>query len=518
MFTIRNFCILSAVICLFIGSLSFCVSAETFFQPPQEEGICSLNGENPQECTENPPEPEIVKGKNTTAKKPVQPSQQRQKKEPLQTKKTEPPYKPVSVKIYFFWGKGCPHCAEEKQFLNELKQQYPFLEIQDYEVWYDKENAALLVKMAEAYKLTTSGVPVTFIGKQGIVGFSQHTREELEHLIPRCISEPCIDPYVILAGKVPPQTATEETQPGQTAGKTENFDCTEKNRAVYIPWIGNLDASELSLPLMTLVIAGMDSFNPCAFFVLFSLLGIMIHAQSRKKMLLIGGVFVFFSGFIYFVFMAAWLNLFLVMGQVALITIIAGLVAIVIALINIKDFFVFKKGVSLTIPDSAKPKLFDRMRKLLKSTSVVSILMGTAVLAIAANSYELLCTAGFPMVFTRILTLNNLPSFSYYLYLVLYNMIYVIPLSLIVLLFTITLGKKNLTEWQGRVLKLVSGTMMLGLGGVLVVNPEILNSALISFSLLIGALIISGLIIFLTKRLTVQKDRKTSDLTGIKSE
>jgi hypothetical protein len=189
------------------------------------------------------------------------------------------------------------------------------------------------------------------------------------------------------------------------------------------------------------------------------------------------------------------------MGQVEIITKIAGSVAVVIAAINIKDFFIFKKGVSLTIPDSAKPKLFDRMRKLLKSSSVVSILIGTAVLAIAANAYELLCTAGFPMVFTRILTLNNLSSAWYYLYLVLYNIIYVIPLSTIVIIFTITLGKKHLTEHQGRLMKLVSGTMMLALGGVLLLNPAILSNAFISFILLIGALVVSFAVALITKKL-----------------
>jgi hypothetical protein len=188
------------------------------------------------------------------------------------------------------------------------------------------------------------------------------------------------------------------------------------------------------------------------------------------------------------------------MGQVEIITKIAGSVAVVIAAINIKDFFIFKKGVSLTIPDSAKPKLFDRMRKLLKSSSVVSILIGTAVLAIAANAYELLCTAGFPMVFTRILTLNNLSSAWYYLYLVLYNIIYVIPLSTIVILFTITLGKKHLTEHQGRLMKLVSGTMMLALGGVLLLNPAVLSNAFISFILLIGALLVSFAVALITKK------------------
>jgi hypothetical protein len=287
----------------------------------------------------------------------------------------------------------------------------------------------------------------------------------------------------------------------QIAGKQkEDLECRDKSRTIFVPWIGKLDASELSLPLITVVIAGLDSFNPCAFFVLFSLLGLLIHARSRSKMFIVGAIFVFLSGFIYFIFMAAWLNLFLFMGQVQIITIIAGLVAVLIAAINIKDFFRYKQGVSLTIPDNAKPKLFDRMRRLISSTSLVSIIIGTTALAIAANSYELLCTAGFPMVFTRILTLKDLSSVSYYSYLVLYNIVYVIPLAAIVLIFTITLGKKKLSEWEGRILKLVSGVMMLGLGIILLVDPTILSNALISFLILLGALVLSFIMIILTKR------------------
>jgi hypothetical protein len=95
------------------------------------------------------------------------------------------------------------------------------------------------------------------------------------------------------------------------------------------------------------------------------------------------------------------------------------------------------------------------------------------------------------MVFTRILTLNALSLTSYYLYLVLYNVVYIIPLLLIVLAFSITLGSRKLSERQGRLLKLLSGLMMLGLGGLLVVNPALLNNLMISFVLLAGALGVS---------------------------
>lgn len=405
-----------------------------------------------------------------------------------------------TIIVYFFWGKGCPHCEEEKEFLDGLRRAYPSLEIRAYEVWYHRENAGLMAAMLKAHGARSSGVPVTFIGDQLFSGFTAQTRVALGKVIGGCSTVPCGDPAERSGKNTYPDEQTTTLRPF-AAGTAPRAEAAETDAAVTIPILGTLDARSSSLPLLTLMIAGMDSFNPCAFFVLLSLLGLLVHAQSRNKMLLIGGIFVFFSGFIYFLFMAAWLNLFLVMGHVAVITTIAGGVSVIIAGINIKDFFLFKRGLSLTIPDSAKPKLFDRMRKLLRSTSLLSIMIGTTVLAVVANFYELLCTAGFPMVFTRILTLNNLSTTTYYLYLVLYNCVYVVPLSIIVLGFTLTLGKRQLSEWQGRVLKLVSGAMMLGLGIVLLVNPALLNNVLISFIILISALGGSLLVAMVTRRL-----------------
>ncbi len=396
----------------------------------------------------------------------------------------------TKIIIYFFRGDGCPHCEEEKIFLDDLKRKNTFLQIKNYEVWYNRENAGLMALMLRRLGVQSSGVPVTFIHDRMFSGFAPHTRASIEKVIEECGVLPCGDPAAGLWKAGQPEQVAEA---GKSTSRTDS--------EVAIPVMGTLDVRNSSLPLLTLVIAGMDSFNPCAFFVLLSLLGLLVHAQSRNKMFLIGGVFVFFSGFIYFIFMAAWLNLFLFMGHVTVITMIAGIISVLIAGINIKDFFLFKQGVSLSIPDSAKPKLFDRMRKLLRSTRLVPIMIGTTVLAVVANSYELLCTAGFPMVFTRILTLSSLSTTTYYLYLVLYNIIYIVPLLVIVLGFTLTLGKRQLSEWQGRVLKLVSGVMMLGLGSILLINPALLNSVMVSFIILVAALAVSFVVVTVTKRL-----------------
>jgi hypothetical protein len=104
-----------------------------------------------------------------------------------------------------------------------------------------------------------------------------------------------------------------------------------------------------------------------------------------------------------------------------------------------------------------------------------ALTQGTIALAIAANSYELLCTAGFPMIYTRLLTLSELPPWQHYAYLAFYNVVYVIPLLVITVVFTYTLGSRKLSETEGRLLKLVSGTMMLGLGILLITAPAALN-------------------------------------------
>jgi len=382
--------------------------------------------------------------------------------------------------ITLFWGEGCPHCEREKAFLKDLGKKHPGLRVRDYEVWKNKGNGALYKQVLRTAGIKQAGVPTTVVGTAVFMGFNDQTRRSIEEAVSRCVRDGCPDGVAELNKR-------ELAQNAETTG------------IVRIPFLGSIDPASVSLPVFTIIIGALDSFNPCAFFVLLFLLSLLIHARSRRRMFLIGGIFVLFSGLIYFLFMAAWLNVFLVVGQIAAITVAGGIVALAVGGINVKDFFLFKQGVSLVIPESAKPKLFERMRGLLKAPTMPAMIAGTIVLAISANAYELLCTAGFPMVYTRVLTLHKLSSFQYYQYLVLYNIVYVVPLAVIVAVITVTLGVRKLTEWQGRQLKLVSGLMMLSLGAVLIVNPALLNNALASVVMLAGVLAASAVIIIAMK-------------------
>lgn len=386
-----------------------------------------------------------------------------------------PPQKKIT--LFFFWGTGCPHCEQAKPFVNYLRQNYPQVEVYSLEIVSNKDNLILMEKMARERGARSGGVPQFILGDRVFVGYSDTTAAEIEAALQAAAARESSGVGVTATG---PPRKTSET--------------------AALPFFGEKDPQSLSLPVFTVVIAGLDSFNPCAFFVLFTLLSLLVRARSRKRMLLIGGVFIVTSGSLYFLFMAAWMNFYLVVGHLSAVTWIAGVLALAIALINMKDFFLFKRGLSLSIPESFKPRLFKRMRDLLHTASLPAALAGSIVLAVAANSYELLCTAGFPMVYTRVLTLNSLSTAGYYFYLALYNIVYMIPLGVIVSFFVFTLGSRKLTEWQGRVMKLASGLMMLGLASVLLLKPALLQNILSSFVLLLGVLLLSALIAWFTKK------------------
>ena len=388
-----------------------------------------------------------------------------------------------TVRLWYFFSPTCPHCQAAKPFLDEMAARKPWLEIKRYVVKDNRANAKFYFETAKSLGVEALSVPGFIWCRQVLIGFDSAgtTGAEIEKALDACHAARLANPD----GPAAPAAAGSGASGGTTA--LEGEAATKVN----LPFVGSVDAQAFSLPLLTLVLAGMDAFNPCAFFVLLFLLSLLVHARSRPRMAIVGGTFVLFSGLVYFVFMAAWLNVFLIAGELRVITIIAGLLALTVAALNIKDFFWFKAGPSLSIPESAKPGLFKRMRGIVATGSLGPMLASTVLLAIVANSYELLCTAGFPMVYTRVLTLAQLETWQYYAWLAVYNVIYVIPLLVIVIVFVKTMGARKLSESEGRVLKLVSGFMMLGFGLLLLLAPQMLTNPLASILVLVVAVAVA---------------------------
>ncbi|NCP72108.1 hypothetical protein GW835_01800 [archaeon] len=385
-----------------------------------------------------------------------------------------------NLDVNIFVSNTCPHCAELKNFLTSIENNYDYLNINYYEV-SSVENQELFYDLTQSHGFQPQGVPTTFIGDQYFVGYSSQMNDEIIGIIENAKIE---------VNDINLDQDNNLQDINQNSSQTFN-----------IPLIGKIDGSSVSLPLLTIILGFLDGFNPCAFFVLLFLLSMLVYAKNKKRMLIIGLTFIFFSGLIYFLFMSAWLNFFKVTQNISIVTTIAGIIALVIAIINIKDFFAFKKGITLSVSDDHRKNLITKMRGLLKAESMTSMMIGTIVLAITANIYELLCTAGFPMVFTKILVLNQLSNVSYYSYLLFYNLMYVLPLLVIVLIFTYTLGARKLSQSQGESLKLLSGMMMLSLGGMLVFSPGLLNNIFSAIGVILIALILTGIIIFIKNKI-----------------
>ncbi len=241
---------------------------------------------------------------------------------------------------------------------------------------------------------------------------------------------------------------------------------------ITLPVLGEVRWREWGMPAFTIAVGLIDGFNPCAMWVLMFLLSLLVNLRDRWKIFAVAGTFVVISGVAYLAFMSAWLSVARLVIFLRPAQLILGALGLIVGLIHIKDFFAFKKGVSLSIPESSKPRLYDRVRRVVMAENLFAAIVGATVLAVLVNIIELLCTAGLPAMYTGILTMQKYPPWENYLYLLLYIAAYMFDDSIMVAIAVVTLGKHRLQERGGRILKLLSGLVIAGLGAVMIFKPN----------------------------------------------
>jgi hypothetical protein len=353
---------------------------------------------------------------------------------------------PPGPDVEMFTREGCSFCAAAHPFLEDLRRERPALRIQVRDVEKDPRALDRLIALARQHGVEHPGVPAFHVRGRLMIGFAgpETTGAELKALLDG------------------PVTGATGAPPARDVGARETIE---------VPFLGLVSVRDLGLPAFTVVLGLLDGFNPCAMWVLLFVLSLLVNLKDRAKMAVIGGTFVVVSGIVYFAFMAAWLNLFLLVGVSRVTQIVLGLIAGVVGALNVKDFIAVGRGPSLAIPASARPGIYARVRAVVTAEHPATALGGVIVLAFLVNVVEILCTAGFPAVYTRILTLRDLPPWKYYGYLALYNVAYVLDDGLMLALAVVTLSRRKLQERGGRWLKLVSGSVMLALGAVLIGRP-----------------------------------------------
>lgn len=369
------------------------------------------------------------------------------------------------VFLTLFYSKTCPHCAKEKIFLKDLQRKYSFLKVREFKI---SEELVLFEAVVKKLNKNSTYIPFTVIGEEVVVGYQddQTTGKKIENIVIRHSKIGCYDVVNDIMFKQ-----------GLVKDKKETIDnsCVsdkEKKEAllVKLPLFGNIDANKVSLLLLTVAIAFVDGFNPCAMWVLLFLISLLIGLKDKKKLIILGSTFIFVSGLVYFFFLAAWLNVFLFLGFVSWIRFIIGVIAIISGALHLRDYCLQRTGCKAT-DKKKRSKVFTQIQKIINARSFWIALLGISVLAVSVNMLELVCSAGLPAIYTQVLALANLATWQYYAYLLLYILVFILDDLVIFLIAVFAWQTIGVSSKFSRYSNLIGGIIIFFLGILLIFKP-----------------------------------------------
>lgn len=366
-----------------------------------------------------------------------------------------------NIKAYLFYGNGCPHCAKEMQFLQEMQKDYSGLEIVAYEIYSNKDDALLLQKIGKSLDVDVSGVPFSVVGDKHFIGYADGiTSEEIRNKIEECSRKKCTDKVADIINS--------KNQEKQDNKQPEN----NSEKIIRLPLIGKINAYKFSLPILTVIMGFLDGFNPCAMWTLLFLISLLLEIENRRRMWVLGTAFIVTSASVYFLFMSAWLNLILFLGFVIWVRIIIGVLAISGGSYSLKKFIFSRDSGCEITNDEKRQKTFQKLKNLIGKNSFWIALSGIIGLAFMVNLIELICSAGLPAVYTQVLSLNELPKLQYYIYILLYIFFFMLDDLFIFFVVMITLEMTGISTKYSRYSQLIGGMVMLIIGILLIFKPQ----------------------------------------------
>ena len=224
-------------------------------------------------------------------------------------------------------------------------------------------------------------------------------------------------------------------------------------------------AVEAYLPTLGTVVvtALIDSINPCAIGVLILLISVMIALRSKKEMLYYCLVYIFF---VFLTYLLAGLGILYFLSVIPLaiseyISIFVGSMIVIAGLIEIKDFFWYGQGITLSIPPERAKQIHEMTKKI---TLPAMVFLGAFVAGV-----ELPCTGGPYLAILVFLSQNF--NFTAFLWLVFYNIIFVMPLVVILLMVYFGHKIQYIKRWKQAnrtYMRLATGVILILLGWLLI--------------------------------------------------
>lgn len=388
--------------------------------------------------------------------------------------------------LYIFKSATCPHCNAQREFTDALARDNPDVEVQYFEIMATREHHDLLRAMSEAHDIKPGSVPMVFLGGSVWVGDTPQIREEIEQRVESCLESGCPDSH---------QLAFAQQAPGGQSPEAVDA-------AIDIPLLGTVDLSYQPLLLSTAIIAFVDGFNPCSLWLLTILIALVLHSGSRKRVVIVGSVFLLTTALIYGLFIVGVFSVLAYATYLPWMYWIVALFALTFGLVNVKDYFWFKRGFSFTIDDKYKPGIYQKFRGLMThGRSPLALGAATAVMAAGIALIELPCTAGFPVIWSGIVSAHDASTATFFGLLVAYLVIYLLDELVIFFIAVAKLRIEKFQEGQARALKLIGGVVMIALAIVLVADPDIMSQAGPAIGVFVIAFAVSGLIIVVHRKL-----------------
>jgi thiol-disulfide isomerase/thioredoxin len=356
------------------------------------------------------------------------------------------------VTVYFFYSPSCPYCNQQKPIYNEIKEEHQDVQFYEYDV-STQEGSSLFYKLSAEAGLDTTrmGVPTIFVGKNALVGLQ--SKENIISAINECINECKGEEY-----------------------QSEEIQEIEKDFTDFeLPFIGRTDLTKYSLPMLAVILGLIDGFNPCAMWVLIFLITLLLGEKSRKKIWIVIGSFVLASTISYFLFMTAWLNIFLFMGYVRIITLFIGLFAIGAGISNLKEFFTNKGDLECKVGDEkTHERTMERIKNIISRPISIGVIISIIGLAFLVNAIEFVCSAAIPAVFTQLLAISGISTLQHYSYISLYVFFYMLDHIIIFGMAGFALGI-GFGEKYAKYCRLIGGAILFLLGLILLFAPHLLR-------------------------------------------
>jgi hypothetical protein len=338
-----------------------------------------------------------------------------------------------------------------------------------YEISKNPDNESLFARVIVAFAIETPAVPLVVVGERAFVGYldDQSSGRAIRESVLQCYAGKCPDIVGFIARQIRGKRSMSDALP-----PTISVPAPLLPETIRLPIIGEISTATVSLPVLTVLLAGVDGFNPCAMWALVFLVGLLLGMTDHLRMWALGAAFLLASAAVYFVFMAAWLNLLLLLGALAWIRGAIGLLALGGAAFYVRDYIRNPVGSCAVTAPGERQRLMSWLREIARQRNFLLALAGIVVVAVAVNLIELLCSAGIPAVYMQVLTLSALPSWQYYVYLALYIVVFLFDDLVIFATAMVTLRASGLTAGYARYSRLVGGGVLGGLGILLLFRPD----------------------------------------------